>query len=34
VGAIAMRSAGRSPAFAIGTWSAAAVLLTGAVVVG
>lgn len=34
VGAIAMRAGGRSPAFAIGIWTAAAVLLTLAVVVG
>ncbi len=34
VGAVAMRAAGRSPAFAIAVWSAAAVLLTLAVVVG
>lgn len=34
VGAVAMRRNGRSPAFAIGVWSAAAVLLTGAVIVG
>lgn len=34
VGAIAMRAAGRSPAFAIGIWTAAAVLLTVAVIVG
>ncbi len=34
VGAIAMRSAGQSPRFAIGVWSAAALLLTTAVVVG
>lgn len=34
VGAIAMRASGRSPAFAIAIWSAAALLLTGAVVVG
>ena len=34
VGAIAMRAADRSPRFAIGIWSAAALLLTIAVVVG
>ncbi len=34
VGAVAMRRNGRSPAFAIGVWSGAAVLLTAAVVVG
>jgi ZIP family zinc transporter len=34
VGAIAMRDADRSPRFAIGIWSAAALLLTIAVVVG
>jgi ZIP family zinc transporter len=34
VGAIAMRSADRSPRFAIGVWSVAALLLTIAVVVG
>lgn len=34
VGAIAMREGGRSPRFAIGVWTAAAVLLTAAVVVG
>lgn len=34
VGAVAMRAGGRSAAFAVGLWSAAAVLLTAAVVVG
>jgi len=34
VGAVAMRAADRSPRFAIGIWSAAALLLTIAVVVG
>lgn len=34
VGAVAMRSAGRSAAFALGVWAGAAVLLAAAVVVG
>jgi zinc transporter, ZIP family len=34
VGAVAMRSAGRSAAYAVGLWAATAVLLTVAVVVG
>lgn len=34
VGAVAMRAAGRSPGFAIAVWSAAAVLLSAAVVFG
>lgn len=34
VGAVAMRAADRSPGFAIGIWSAAALLLTAAVIVG